>query len=72
MYILIITAIVIYVSVSFMATLHLTPTLVQKYRECALAKAVVPFLGSIGFVAIVVTAIECTGSGINATLFRPL
>ncbi|QDX41166.1 APC family permease [Salarchaeum sp. JOR-1] len=69
MYISIITAIVIYVSVSFMATLHLTPTIVQKYGEYALAKAVVPFLGSIGFVAVVVTAIQSTASGINATLF---
>jgi len=69
MYLSIITAIVIYVSVSFMATLHLTPSMVRQSGEYALAKAVVPFFGSIGFAAVVVTAIQSTGSGINATLF---
>jgi amino acid transporter len=71
MYIAIAIAIVIYVSVSLMATLNLSPELLQKHKETALAKAVskIPFLGEIGFILVIISAIKSTSSGINATLF---
>jgi amino acid transporter len=69
MYISIITAMVIYISVSFMATLHLTPEMATLHGEYALAEAVVPFIGSIGFTIVVLVALQSTASGINATLF---
>ena len=68
-YISVITAMIIYVSVSFMATLYLNPQTAITYQEYALAQAVVPFLGFIGFFLVVVTALQSTASGINATLF---
>lgn len=70
MYTAIVTALVIYISISFMATLYLSPEMVIQYKEYALAQAVKPFfLGAIGFVLVVVTALQSTASGINATLF---
>ncbi|MFB6191124.1 MAG: APC family permease [Candidatus Nanohaloarchaea archaeon] len=69
MYTAIVTAILVYVSVSYMATLHLTPQMIAQHKEYALAKAVTPYLGQLGFALVVVTAIQSTASGINATLF---
>ncbi|MDT8357008.1 MAG: APC family permease [Methanomicrobiaceae archaeon] len=69
MYIVIILAICIYISVSFMATLHLSPSEVVAREEFALAAAVTPFIGSVGFTLVVISAMQSTASGINATLF---
>ncbi|MFB6294613.1 MAG: APC family permease [Candidatus Nanohaloarchaea archaeon] len=71
MYTAIILAILIYVSVSFMATLQLTPQQLIQHSEVALAAAVsnIPLLGRIGFALVIVSAIKSTSSGINATLF---
>lgn len=69
MYTAIIAAILIYISVSYMASLQLTPQMVAQHKEYALAKAVTPYLGQVGFALVVVTAIQSTASGINATLF---
>jgi amino acid transporter len=71
MYLAIAIAILIYVSVSFMATLHLTPEQLVAHEEVALAEAVshVPVLGPAGFVLVILSAMKSTSSGINATLF---
>lgn len=71
MYVAIIIAILIYVSVSFMATLHLTPEQLVAHEEVALAEAVshIPVLGTAGFVLVILSAMKSTSSGINATLF---
>jgi amino acid transporter len=71
MYLAIGIAILIYVSVSFMATLHLTPEQLLAHQEVALAEAVanIPVLGSAGFVLVILSAMKSTSSGINATLF---
>jgi amino acid transporter len=71
MYLAIVIAILIYVSVSFMATLQLTPEQLIAHEETALAAAVsnIPLLGGIGFVLVILSAIKSTSSGINATLF---
>ena len=68
-YISVISAMIIYISVSFMATLYLTPQAATTSQEYALAQAVTPFLGFIGFFLVVITALQSTASGINATLF---
>ncbi|MFC6872809.1 APC family permease [Halobellus marinus] len=71
MYLAIGIAILIYVSVSFMATLHLSPEQLLAHQEVALAEAVanIPVLGSAGFVLVILSALKSTSSGINATLF---
>ncbi len=71
MYLSIAIAILIYVSVSFMVTLHLTPAQLVAHEEVALAEAVsnIPVLGSAGFVLVILSALKSTSSGINATLF---
>jgi amino acid transporter len=71
MYLAVTIAIVIYVTVSFMATLQLTPGQVLAHEETALAIAVsnVPLLGAAGFVLVVISAMKSTSSGVNATLF---
>lgn len=71
MYAAIVIAILIYVSVSFMATLQLTPDQLIAHEETALAAAVanIPLLGTAGFVLVILSAMKSTSSGINATLF---
>jgi len=71
MYAAILLSMLIYVSVSFMATLHLTPTQLLAHQEVALAEAVsnIPVLGGAGFVLVILSAMKSTSSGINATLF---
>lgn len=71
MYLAIAIAILIYVSVSFMATIYLTPEHLIAHEETALAVAVsqIPVLGAAGFVLVILSAMKSTSSGINATLF---
>ncbi|MFB6195451.1 MAG: APC family permease [Haloplanus sp.] len=71
MYVAILIAIVIYVSVSFMAMLQLSPEQLLAHEETVLAAAVsnVPLLGAAGFALVILSAMKSTSSGINATLF---
>jgi len=71
MYLAIAIAMLIYVSVSFMATLHLTPEQLVAHEEVALAEAVsnIPVLGGAGFLLVILSAMKSTSSGINTTLF---
>lgn len=71
MYLAIGIAILIYVLVSFMATLQLTPDQLIAHEETALAAAVsnIPMLGAFGFILVILSAMKSTSSGINATLF---
>jgi len=71
MYVSIVIAVLIYVAVSFMATLQLTPDQLIAHEETALAAAVsnIPLLGAGGFVLVILSALKSTSSGINATLF---
>jgi len=71
MYLAISIAIVIYVAVSYMATLQLTPEQLIAHEETALAAAVsnIPILGAAGFALVILSAMKSTSSGINATLF---
>ena len=69
LYISVVASMIIYISVSFMATLYLTPQAATTSQEYALAQAVTPFLGFAGFFLVVITALQSTASGINATLF---
>jgi amino acid transporter len=71
MYVAITIAILIYVSVSLMATLYLTPEQLVAHGEVALAEAVsqIPVLGAAGFALVIFSALKSTSSGINATLF---
>jgi len=71
MYISIAIVILIYLSVSFMATLQLSPEQLIAHEETALAAAVsnIPLLGAVGFTLVILSAMKSTSSGINATLF---
>ena len=71
MYTAVVVAILIYVSVSFMAVLHLTPEQLVAHEEVALAEAVsnIPVLGAAGFVLVILSAMKSTSACINATLF---
>lgn len=71
MYIAIVIAMLIYVAVSFMATLYLSPEQLIAHEEVALAVAVsqIPILGAAGFALVILSAMKSTSSGINATLF---
>ncbi|MFB6174755.1 MAG: APC family permease [Candidatus Nanohalobium sp.] len=59
----------LYVIVAVVTTNLLTPSVIAKNAETALAIAAKPFLGSVGFVLISLAALFSTGSAINATLF---
>ncbi|MFB6262798.1 MAG: APC family permease [Bradymonadaceae bacterium] len=71
MYLAIGIATLIYLLVSFMATLQLSAAELVHHQETALAKAVsnIPLLGEVGFVLVILSALKSTSSGINATLF---
>ncbi len=69
LYLSILIVIVIYVSVSMNVVGHLTIPEIIKAQDYALAQAAMPFLGRIGFVIIVITALLSTASAINATLY---
>ncbi|KXS42381.1 amino acid permease [Methanolobus zinderi] len=69
MYTAIIIAILIYITISFMSTLHLTPEQIIEDKEFSLAVAVRSFLGTAGFIVVIISALQSTSSGINATLF---
>ncbi len=59
----------LYVLVAFVAVGNLSPAVITRERDYALAAAAKPFLGSAGFKLIAVAAIVSTASAINATLY---
>ncbi len=59
----------LYVIVAVVTTNLVSPGVIQRNPETALAIAAKPFLGQTGFVLISVAALFSTGSAINATLF---
>jgi len=71
MYAAVLIATAIYVSVSFMAALYLSPEQLIRHEETVLAAAVsnVPVLAGVGFGLVILSAMKSTSSGINATLF---
>ncbi len=69
LYLSILIVILLYVSVSMNVVGHLTIAEIIHAQDYALAQAAVPFLGHIGFVIIVITALLSTASAINATLY---
>ncbi len=69
LYLSVILVIVIYVTVSMNVVGHLPLKEIVSAQDYALAQAATPFLGRIGFVIIVLTALLSTASAINATLY---
>jgi amino acid transporter len=68
-YISIIGAIIVDSMIAILVT-SLVPThFISQHPEIAVARAVRPFLGHIGFVAVAIAALFSTGSAINGTLF---
>ncbi len=65
----IIVTLTIYIMVAIVAIGNLTPHLIAKAKEYALAEAARPFLGQAGFTLIGLGALLSTASAINATLF---
>ena len=61
--------IALYVLVAFVAVGNLSPRVIAKESDYALAAAARPFLGSAGFTLIAVAAVVSTSSAINATLY---
>ncbi|MFC7166748.1 APC family permease [Halospeciosus flavus] len=62
-------AVATYVLVAVVTTSLLSPELILRKKEVALAVAARPVLGEAGFVLVGVAALVSTGSAINATLF---
>ncbi len=69
LYFSVLLVILIYFTVSMNVVGHLPIKDIVAAKDYALAKAAVPFLGKIGFVIIVITALLSTASAINATLY---
>jgi len=69
LYLSVLLVIVIYVTVSMNVVGHLPVSEIISAKDYALAQAAVPFLGRVGFVIIVITALLSTASAINATLY---
>ncbi len=69
LYFSVLIVIVIYVTVSMNVVGHLPIKDIVSAKDYALAEAAKPFLGQIGFVIIVITALLSTASAINATLY---
>ena len=69
LYFSILIVITIYVSVSMNVVGHLSIPEIIKAQDYALAQAAIPFLGRVGFVIIVLTALLSTAAAINATLY---
>ncbi len=68
-YISIIGAIIVDSMIAILVT-SLVPTgVIAQHPEIAVARAVEPFIGQIGFVAVAIAALFSTGSAVNGTLF---
>lgn len=68
-YVSIVGAIIIDSMVAILVTSLVETSVIQNHPEIAVARAVEPFLGQVGFVFIAVAALFSTGSAINGTLF---
>ena len=68
-YISIIGAIIVDSMIAILVTSLVPTQVIAQNPEIAVAKAVRPFLGRIGFVAVAIAALFSTGSAINGTLF---
>jgi amino acid transporter len=68
-YVCIAFVILLYVAVTLVAVGNLAPADIDRYKEYALAAATRPFLGSLGFTVIAVTAAISTASAINSTMY---
>jgi amino acid transporter len=68
-YVSIVGAIVIDGMVAVLVTSLVETSVIRAHPEIAVARAVEPFLGQAGFVAIALAALFSTGSAINGTLF---
>ena len=68
-YVSIAGAIVVDSMVAILVTSLVETSVIQQHPEIAVARAVEPFLGNLGFVFIAVAALFSTGSAINGTLF---
>lgn len=68
-YTAVIFVIVLYVLISIVTIGNLSLDEIAGSRDYALAESAKPFLGSYGFVIIVIAALLSTGSAINATLY---
>ncbi len=63
------SVICLYVLVAYVAVGNLTPDVIARERDDALAAAARPFLGAAGFTLIAIAALISTASAINATLY---
>jgi amino acid transporter len=68
-YISIIFVIFLYVLVALVAVGNLSPEVIVREKDYALAAAARPFLGSFGFILIGIAAVISTASALNATLY---
>lgn len=68
-YISIVGAIVVDSMIAILVTSLVPTQVIAQHPEIAVARAVDPFLGQIGFVAVAIAALFSTGSAINGTLF---
>lgn len=68
-YISIVGAIIVDSMVSILVTSLVSTPTIQSHPEIAVAQAVSPFLGRLGFVFVAVAALFSTGSAINGTMF---
>lgn len=68
-YTAVISVIILYVLVAIVTVGNLSIEEIKASRDFALAESAKPFLGDIGFIAIVIAALLSTSSAINATLY---
>ena len=68
-YISITFVVILYILVALVAAGNLSPDVIAREKDYALAAAARPFLGSFGFVLIGVAAVLSTASALNATLY---
>ena len=68
-YISIVGAIVVDSMIAILVTSLVPTQTIAQHPEIAVARAVEPFIGQVGFVAVAIAALFSTGSAINGTLF---
>jgi amino acid transporter len=68
-YVSIVGAIIVDSMIAILMTSLVPTEVIARHPEIAVARAVEPFIGQIGFVAVAIAALFSTGSAINGTLF---
>jgi amino acid transporter len=68
-YVSIVGAIIVDSMIAILVTSLVPTEVIARHPEIAVARAVEPFIGQIGFVAVAIAALFSTGSAINGTLF---